>query len=334
MAGGVNNEAFVSLATNNGYALGALVLGHSLRSVNTNRQLALMITQSVDPQVRQELLGIWDRLIVVDILDSEDSANLALLQRPDLGVTFTKLHSWKLVEYTKCVFLDADTMVLQNVDDLFNRPEISAAPDTGWPDCFNSGVFVFVPSLQTHNDLIAHALAVGSFDGGDQGLLNSFFNNWLHLGPDHRLPFVYNLHSNSFYTYSPAFKRFGDDVKIIHFIGRKKPWQYTINLETGRVIYDHGIISVTSSEHFIQKWWDLYNEIAEHRITSHEINQITSGIGNLQFRSTAGESQDHGVSPSQDTSGRWRWEYGQIDYGGVDSFANIQRRLDETLSNG
>jgi hypothetical protein len=50
--GRVNNEAFVSLATNNGYALGALVLGHSLRSVNTNRQLALMITQEVDSRVR------------------------------------------------------------------------------------------------------------------------------------------------------------------------------------------------------------------------------------------------------------------------------------------
>ena len=50
--GRVNNQAFVSLATNNGYALGALVLGHSLRSVNTNRQLALMITREVDPQVR------------------------------------------------------------------------------------------------------------------------------------------------------------------------------------------------------------------------------------------------------------------------------------------
>ena len=53
--GRVNNEAFVSLATNNGYALGALVLGHSLRSVNTNRQLALMITQDVDPQVRYSM---------------------------------------------------------------------------------------------------------------------------------------------------------------------------------------------------------------------------------------------------------------------------------------
>ena len=102
---------------------------------------------------------------MVDLLNSDDSANLALLQRPDLGITFTKLNAWKLVEYEKCVFLDADTLVLQNVDDLFNRPEISAAPDIGWPDCFNSGVFVFVPSLQTYDALVAHALEVGSFDG-------------------------------------------------------------------------------------------------------------------------------------------------------------------------
>lgn len=114
---------------------------------------------------RQELLAIWDRLVMVDILDSEDTANLALLQRPDLGITFTKLQGWKLTEYVKCVFLDADTLVLQNIDDLFNRPEISAAPDIGWPDCFNTGVFVFVPSKQTYDALVAHALAVGSFDG-------------------------------------------------------------------------------------------------------------------------------------------------------------------------
>ncbi|XP_046853025.1 glycogenin-1-like isoform X3 [Xenia sp. Carnegie-2017] len=265
--GRVNNQAFVSLATNNGYALGALVLGHSLRSVNTNRQLALMITPEVNIQVRQELLAIWDRLVMVDILDSEDTANLALLQRPDLGITFTKLQGWKLTEYVKCVFLDADTLVLQNIDDLFNRPEISAAPDIGWPDCFNTGVFVFVPSKQTYDALVAHALAVGSFDGGDQGLLNSFFNDWLFLGPEHRLPFVYNLHSNASYSYSPAFRRFGSNVKIVHFIGRKKPWQYSINLETGKVVHDYGIISVTSSEQFIQQWWDVYNEIAAHKVT-------------------------------------------------------------------
>ena len=72
-----------------------------------------------------------------------------------------------------------------------------------------------------------------------------------------------------------VFQRFGANVKIVHFIGAKKPWQYTINLETGKVIHDHGIISVTSSERFVQQWWDIYNEIAAHRITVSHVTFIS-----------------------------------------------------------
>lgn len=55
--------------------------------------------------------------------------------------------------------------VLQNCDELFEREELSAAPDPGWPDCFNSGVFVFKPSENTFNQLLEFAKAKGSFDG-------------------------------------------------------------------------------------------------------------------------------------------------------------------------
>lgn len=68
LTGKVNNQAFVSLATNNGYALGALVLGNSLRSVNTNRQMALMITREVDPQVRYGFIQ-WNMFVNFSKLD-------------------------------------------------------------------------------------------------------------------------------------------------------------------------------------------------------------------------------------------------------------------------
>lgn len=55
--------------------------------------------------------------------------------------------------------------VIQNVDELFEREELSAAPDVGWPDCFNSGVFVFRPSEETYISLLQHAFTHGSFDG-------------------------------------------------------------------------------------------------------------------------------------------------------------------------
>lgn len=55
--------------------------------------------------------------------------------------------------------------ILRNCDELFERDEFSAAPDVGWPDCFNSGVFVFTPSVSTYGKLIEFAATTGSFDG-------------------------------------------------------------------------------------------------------------------------------------------------------------------------
>ena len=114
---------------------------------------------------RARLGQIWDEVEVVEEMNSGDEEHLALLRRPELGVTFSKLHAWRLTRFTKCVFLDADTLVLQNVDELFEREEISAAPDVGWPDTFNTGVFVYRPSLVTFSNLVELAKQQGSYDG-------------------------------------------------------------------------------------------------------------------------------------------------------------------------
>lgn len=65
----------------------------------------------------------------------------------------------------RAVFLDADTMVLQNIDELFDKAELSASPDCGWPDTFNSGVFVCVPDRGMFEELFRFAQEKGSFDG-------------------------------------------------------------------------------------------------------------------------------------------------------------------------
>lgn len=53
--------------------------------------------------------------------------------------------------------------MLQNSDELFEREELSAAPDVGWPDCFNSGVFVFRPNLETFEKLTQFAVQKGMY---------------------------------------------------------------------------------------------------------------------------------------------------------------------------
>ena len=81
----------MSLATNDSYAVGALTLAHSLRRVNTTKQMVLMITEEVSPNMKQSLEETFDKVYVVDPLDSKDIANLTLLDRTELGITFTKV---------------------------------------------------------------------------------------------------------------------------------------------------------------------------------------------------------------------------------------------------
>lgn len=219
-------EAFVTLVTNPEYGLGAAVLGYKLRAVGTTRATVVMVTETVPETTRAMLAKTWDKVLDVTQLDSKDSDRLAMLKRPELGITFSKLNVWKLNQYKKVVFVDADTMPLSNIDDLFQYEELSACRDAGWPDCFNTGLFVLAPSPDTYKAIMKRACEEGSFDGGDQGLLNAHFSTWSHGDISKHIPFSYNVNPNASYTYLPAYKHFADQVKMVHFLGAVKPWHY------------------------------------------------------------------------------------------------------------
>ncbi|XP_074069732.1 glycogenin-2 isoform X3 [Macrotis lagotis] len=308
----VTDQAFVTLATNDVYCQGALVLGQSLKNHRITRKLVILITSQVSSLLRNVLYKVFDEVIEVKLEDSDDYVHLALMKRPELGVTFTKIHCWTLIHYSKCVFMDADTMVLCNIDDLFDREELSAAPDSGWPDCFNSGVFVFRPSLETHSLLMQHAVEHGSFDGADQGLLNSFFSNWATSDIHKHLPFLYNLSSSTIYTYRPAFNKFGSDAKVVHFLGPSKPWHYKYNRQTGSVISEN--LTSESQHHisFLELWWKIYDEsivpffnklqhVAE--LESQERTISFCGAGE-PWKSSNSSQNDKQLLPFQDFQGQ------------------------------
>lgn len=146
--------------------VGALVLGHSLRDAGIapgRRMICLVAEGRVSQSSLDAIQSVWE-IRQVPLLDSHDSARLAVLGRPELGQSLTKLHVWNL-PLGKAIFLDADMLILQPIEDLFNRPELSACPDVGWPDCFNSGLFVCEPREATFAALLEHAKRIGSFDG-------------------------------------------------------------------------------------------------------------------------------------------------------------------------
>ncbi|XP_072333444.1 glycogenin-2 isoform X21 [Scyliorhinus torazame] len=313
----VTDQAFVTLATNDVYCRGALVLCQSLRHHKTTRRIVALFTPQVSRNMRSVLECLFDEVIEVNVLDSGDSAHLALLTRPELGVTFTKIHCWCLVQYSKCVFMDADTLVCNNIDDLFEREELSAAPDPGWPDCFNTGVFVYRPSIDTYNQLLQFAADNGSFDGGDQGLLNSFFSSWSTKDIHKHLPFVYNLSGIAIYSYLPAFKQFGSSVKVVHFLGPTKPWHHKYDAQTKSVVQENMSPSDSMFIDFLNLWWDVFTtsilpllvehgvveKSADHQMDKHRRVRSQTKGGVVQIKTitpyeecpiaTAGETQSY-----------------------------------------
>ena len=260
----MTNEAFVTLVTNDSYAKGALVWGQSLRNCGTTKKLVIMIGYKPEPPLQAVMEKTFDELVYVSLMDSGDTTRLALMARPELGVTFTKLQCWTLTHYTKCVFMDADTLVVENIDDLFEREEFSAAPDVGWPDMFNTGVFVYKPSMETYGKLLELAKSEGSFDGGDQGLLNAYFSDWAFKDITKRLPFIYNMAANLTYSYLPALLRFGTEVKVVHFLGQSKPWNFGYSAESDNV-YGGSMADnmFQTTKPFIRTWWKVYNHNVE-----------------------------------------------------------------------
>ncbi|KFM64744.1 Glycogenin-2, partial [Stegodyphus mimosarum] len=265
-------EAFVTMCRNNAEALGCLAVGTSLLLSRTTRTLCVLVSDGVSNAFKGPLSSVFHIVQYVRALDSLGTTKLALLEQPELGISFDKLNVWRLVQFSKCVFLNPDTLVIQNCDELFCHDELSAVPDIGWPDCFNSGVFVFVPSVHTFWNLLEFAENQGSYDGGDQGLLNSYFSSWSD-DINKKLSFIYNLMANVSYTYSPAFRQFGRNVKIVQFHGSYKPWHVKFFSNSGQ-------ISPASTVHptyvqFVHAWINIFR-ISVLRLLSQDIQTYAS----------------------------------------------------------
>ncbi|KAL5535833.1 GLG2 [Sanghuangporus sanghuang] len=221
--------AFVTLVTSDNYLPGALAVAAALKEVHPSppvdpevpfQTLCIVTPETVDVETVKHLRRAFDLVVGVEVIDGRSAPELHLLGRPDLHSVLTKLHVFRLTQFDKIIFLDADVLPIRPLSHLFTLPhEFSAVPDVGWPDIFNSGMMVLSPGEDKFNEIMNIVKIKGSWDGGDQGVLNEWRgNNW------NRLSFTYNTTPTTAYIYAPAYERFGSQISAIHFIGPNKPW--------------------------------------------------------------------------------------------------------------
>ncbi|KAG7766825.1 hypothetical protein KL931_003709 [Ogataea haglerorum] len=278
-------SAYALLLLENTYLPGILAVRKALS--DTNAQFPVVLLYSAK-NVNKDTIALFTASeLFSDLIDIDDNLLVSnsphtlesVLSRPDLAYTLSKINLWRLVEYSKLVYLDADTLPLQNLDHLFAQNfdalQVMAAPDCGWPDLFNSGFMVLQPNMTVFQELMDLYASTESFDGADQGLLNHYFNPDLYHGGTSRwlrLPFIYNCTLNSHYEYFPAMQRYFHDIKLFHFIGDKKPWDPNYGEQLRR---DPSLFKVADNKNVYELWHEVYESIEMDRQSQHEVRQTT-----------------------------------------------------------
>ena len=226
--------AYITLLSTDNYLEGVLVLNESLKLVNSKYKLVVLVTSQVSHSVESTLnrLGIPTIHKEKNILPSKKLQ----VQNERVGYnywnnTFDCLLVFDLIEFDKIVFLDSDMMVIENIDELFDKPHMSAVKDPG-TDVLNSGTFVAVPEAGLV-DKILNVLPLVEKDKyyfGDQTVLQYYYKDWpnkkeLHLDEKYNM-FVGSLHwfinVEGYHINGPS-----KNLSVIHFVGPKKPWMLT-----------------------------------------------------------------------------------------------------------
>lgn len=118
------------------YMPGAITLAYSLRKAKTQHDIVCMVTPDIDEKSKTQLSAVFDRVIEVQYLKYQAAKPKSKKQQQMYGSwtsrSCTKWQCLKLTEYEKVMFIDADQLVLQNNDELFDLQAPAGTFSTPW----------------------------------------------------------------------------------------------------------------------------------------------------------------------------------------------------------
>ena len=170
--------AYVTLLYNDDFAFAVRTLGQSLRDTansgrnnHPNIDHLVLVTSGVSPQMQQLLQQEgW----TVKQVQAAVNPNAHYAKR--LSGVYTKLEIFRQTEYHRLVYLDADTTLLENTDELFLCGPFCAVMRHS--ELINTGIIVVEPNVSLYEDMRAKVADLYSYTGGDQGFLNSYYRNY------------------------------------------------------------------------------------------------------------------------------------------------------------
>lgn len=227
------NYTYVTVLTNCSYSGGVKALDKSLKRVKSQYALKVLVPPDIDTGIVSDLEKEGISVLIAD------DFNVDLLSMDNKTShwqeTFFKLKVFDLTEYDKLIFLDADMIILNNIDHLFDKPHMSCVAagnvlHSEWVD-LNSGMMVIQPNHDEYLDLIRMIEPIykqkteEGIGVGDQDVIETYFADWrdnqeLHLPETYNVMLGYAGHlKNKGYIQS------AEDIYVYHFTGKQKPWR-------------------------------------------------------------------------------------------------------------
>lgn len=214
-----NESAIVTTLYTDAFAPAVATLGHSLKQTNTSARLILLY---LPDRISHEAL-------CVATASGFTPRPVSRIPPPNNGAgvhrhfldQYTKLTLWTLDEIgiKSLVYLDADTLVRKNIDELFTFPfNFAAVPDVyldsrGFTIGFNAGVMFLRPSSTVFQTMISQiATANYPFEDAEQSFLNYFYS-----AEALRLPYAYNGNLAIKKRTPTLWEGIVDELRIVHY---------------------------------------------------------------------------------------------------------------------
>lgn len=222
----MNKCSYITYLGNSQYLPGVRGLITSLEAVQAKFPLIVMIPIDINDDIKIELKKLKLNLVEVEPI-KVDMQSIQL--NSYWSKTFTKLALFDLTEYDKLVYLDADMLIKENIDSLFDQPHLTSVcaghqyPGNESWKTLNSGLMVIEPQEGLVEKLV-HQIDVVKYEKngyGDQDVIHDTYPEWpnqldLHLSEEYNLFIGYEAYYLSHH--------FIDKAKVIHFVGNLKPW--------------------------------------------------------------------------------------------------------------
>ncbi|XP_020701336.1 putative UDP-glucuronate:xylan alpha-glucuronosyltransferase 3 [Dendrobium catenatum] len=237
------------------YVCGAIVAAQSIRLSGSTRDLVILVDETISSHHRDGLADAGWKVRTIQRIRNPKAERDAYNEW-----NYSKFRLWQLTEYDKIIFIDADLLILRNIDFLFAMPEVTAIGNNA--TLFNSGVMVIEPSNCTFHMLMDHINEIESYNGGDQGYLNEIFTWW------HRIPKHMNFLKHFWIGDEEEIKEkkirlFGAEppvLYVLHYLGLK-PWLCFRDYDCN---WNVDILQEFASDVAHARWWRVHDTMAEN----------------------------------------------------------------------